>query len=114
MIIPKRSAETKYQVKNTSNVLNETLGVTDNTDAVVQFFKDTSDECMKIASNSPTANSMFDIVFCKGYEHQQTEFSYTYIFSFNIPDSNNTLSWLSKDSKVILKAIYKSDKFDNF
>ena len=62
------------------------LGVTENTDAVVQFFKDTSEECMKIASNSPAANSMFDIVFCNRYEHQQTEFSYTYIFSFNIPD----------------------------
>ena len=53
MIIPKRSAETRYQVKNTSNVLNEILGVTDNTDAVIQFFKDTSDEYLKFMTLVP-------------------------------------------------------------
>lgn len=102
MIIPKRSAEIKYLAISATDVLNETLGVTDNTDAVVQFFKDTSDECLNLASDSPAANSMFDIAFCNGYEHQQTKFSYTYIFKFSIPDSNNTLSWLSNDSKIII------------
>lgn len=102
MFFPKRST-TIQEYNYLADELNESLGVTNNTKAIVRFFKDICSDCLKIASDVPISTSpLFDLVLCNFHEERQLKYSYTHIFNFTIPKSHNTLIWLDDNSEVTI------------
>ena len=102
MFFPKRSTKI-YEYDYYADELNESLGVTNNTKAIIRFFKDICSDCLKIASNVPINTSpQFDLLFCKQHDIVEQSNVTTHAFSFIIPKSHNTLEWLDDNTKIII------------
>ena len=105
MFIPKHFSEDKEFYNPYTDPLNEGLGVTNNTKAVIKYFKDISNDCLHIASGyPPPSGSLFDIDYCDISEtkYYQLEDRYTYLFKLQLPKSNNTLEWLDDNTIIII------------